>query len=641
MMMLFACFCLALPAVAAPPDEIIGELDVIHKDDFDNHVHFDNDYFLRDDNGVDWHQLKFDREPPAHFRSGHRIKVKGQHRGAHFQVESMEELGVVGDKKNTTSSTADSSTVSAALTVDERKAIVILVDLTNAKTGSYTTPAQVAGQMFTNVRSVDGLYRTTSQGKTAFPADTNGDGNPDVFGPYSINYDNSNCDYYGWATAAEQAAQNAGIDLSLYRHRVFVLPTYSSLPACGWAGVANVGCGTYCRAWIAEANSGMVYAHELGHNLNMAHAGTDPENDGIINSEYGDYSDPMGLSRNWMQFNASHINQMGWYAGYPGAIATVTSSGTFNLSAIGLDPTTAGGVPFMLKITKPNSGDIYYLSYRQPIGDYNQLSTTYTQGVNIHRYFGSGYAQTSHVKTLIDGESFNDSVNGITFTQVSHGSNSASVQVSFGCAAASPVAAVSPSTLAVQTGNAAIFNVNVTNKDSNSCSDTSFSLSYAGGVVSGLLATTELLLLPGQMGNSGLTVDTHLTDGSYALKITASDNDGQDPSHTSVQATATLLIDNTSPSTPTGLNGSTNRQGSMVLSWQASTDQGSGIASYSVYRNGTEIGTTTTNSYTDSTVASGASYDYDVRAKDKAGNVSLPSNPVLLTAGVKKGGGKR
>lgn len=30
----------------------------------------------------------------------------------------------------------------------------------------------------------------------------------------------------------------------------------------------------------------MIYVHELGHNLNLAHAATDPENDSTINSEY-------------------------------------------------------------------------------------------------------------------------------------------------------------------------------------------------------------------------------------------------------------------------------------------------------------------------------------------------------------------
>ena len=255
----------------------------------------------------------------------------------------------------------------------------------------------------------------------SLPADTDGDGQPDVFGPYTINYYNSTCNYYNWASAAEAAAQADGVDLSLYRHRVFVLPRSSELPACSWAGVANVGCGTFCRAWIA-GSTGMIYAHELGHNLSMAHAATDPENDSVINSEYGDYSDPMGSSgSNWYVFNAAHTDQMGWYNGIPGAISTVISSGTFNLAAIGLDPTSVNGVPFMLKIAKPNTNDLYYLSYRQPVGNYNQLSSNYTKGINIHRYKGSGYGYTTHIKTLINGETFTDSTSGISFTQVSQG----------------------------------------------------------------------------------------------------------------------------------------------------------------------------------------------------------------------------
>ena len=127
----------------------------------------------------------------------------------------------------------------------------------------------------------------------------------------------ANCNYYDWAYAAEAAAQAAGIDFSKYQHRVFVLPHYSSLPACTWAGVANVGCGTFCRAWIAEAESPMVTAHELGHNLNMAHAGTDPENDGTINAAYGDSSNPMGSSRAWHLFNGAHANQLGWFRPTP------------------------------------------------------------------------------------------------------------------------------------------------------------------------------------------------------------------------------------------------------------------------------------------------------------------------------------
>ncbi len=513
---------------SAPSDEITGDLDVIHKDDFDNHIHLENDYFLRDDNGIDWYQLHFDRSPPDHLRSGQRIRVKGQLNGHKFRVESLEEQSSANGKGSSIgdySTTTDSSSVAYSLAVDERKAVVILVDLINAKTGPYTTPVQVAGKMFTDVRSVDGLYREASLGKVSFPSDTDGDGNPDVFGPFAINYDNSTCDYYSWAYAAELAAQNAGIDLSLYRHRVFVLPT--SLPACSWNGIANVGCGTFCRAWIA-GSSGTIFAHELGHNLNMAHAGNDPENDNTINNVYGDVSDPMGSAgSSWRLFNAAYMDQMGWYASIPGAISTVTSSGTFNLAAIGLDPSSVNGAPFMLKIAKPNTSDLYYLSYRQAIGNYNQLSTTYTKGINIHRYVGSGYGYTTHIMTLIDGETFTDTSNGISFTQISQGGGYAAVQVSYGCATATPAVSISPATLAMSSGNSANFTVSVTNKDISGCSNTTFTLNYDGGVVNGSLASPGLTLSPSQTGNSTLIADTYLSEGSYPLTVVVTDSDGR------------------------------------------------------------------------------------------------------------------
>lgn len=634
---------LSFNSFSASPDEITGELDVIHKDDFDNHIHLENDYFLRDDNGIDWHQLHFDRTPPDHLRSGQRIRVKGRQNGRKFRVESLEEQSSVNGRGSSTgvySTTTDSASTADAMAIDERRAVVIMVDLTNAKTGSYTTPAQVAGKMFTDTRSVDGLYREASLGQMSFPADTDGDGKPDVFGPFAINYDNATCDYYSWAYAAEAAAQLAGIDLSLYRHRVFVLPRTSELPSCSWAGVANVGCGTFCRAWIA-GTTGMIFAHELGHNLNLAHAGTDPENDNTINNVYGDYSDPMGSSgSNWYLFNAAHMDQMGWYASIPGAISTVTSSGTFNLAAIGLDPSSINGSPFILKIAKPNTSDLYYLSYRQAVGNYNQLSTAYTKGINIHRYKGSSYGYTTHIKTLIDGETFTDTSNGISFTQISQGSGFATVQVSYGCAVNTPAVSISPATLAMASGNSANFTVTVSNKDMSGCSNTTFTLDHEGGVVNGSLASPDLTLSPSQTGNSILTADTYLSEGSYPLSVFVTDSDGRAPHHTGIsQGSATLIIDNTPPSTPSSLIGSINKQGKVVLSWQAATDELSGIADYLVYRNNELIGHTTSISYTDSTAVSGTSYEYVVIARDAAHNTSFGSSAILVIAGNNKGGG--
>lgn len=616
---------------AAEGVEVSGELDVIIKEDFDR-GRFEQDYFLREVGGQNWYQLEFKKAPPANWRSGQRIKVRGQPQGRKFQVESLDGQGV-------TLTTA--VPVAASQVVDEHKTVVLMVDLSNAKASTRYTLAQIVGQMYGNSLSVDGLYREASLGQVTFPADTDGNGQADVFGPFAISYDNSTCDYYGWASAAETAAQAAGIDLSLYKHRVFVLPRYSDLPACTWAGIANVGCGTYCRAWIAEAESGMVYAHELGHNLNMAHAGTDPGNDGVIDSAYGDSSDPMGSSRAWHVFSAGHIDQMGWYSGITGAITAVAASGPYDLAAIGAYPMVSGA-PTILKIAKPDSGDFYYLSYRQPVSYDATLASTYTSGINIHRYKGTGYGATSFIKTLSGGGSFTDSANGITVTQVSQTNGYATVQVSFGCAAQTPTVAVSPTKLVVRPGSAVNYSVSVSNQDLSGCNGTTFGLGYSGGAVAGSLAPSSLKLAAGQSGTGALSVNSNLADGSYSLAVAVTDTDGVAPNHSSAsQVAATLVVDGTAPSIPSGLKGTVDRRGRISLSWLAASDSLSGVAGYTVYRNGTAIGQDTSTSYTDSTTISGATYQYTVSARDIVGNNSAISGAVTVTAGSTKVGGKK
>ena len=611
--------------MAAPPFEVTGELDVIIKENFDQ-GRFAHDYFLRDEDGHGWYQLEFERTPPAHWRSGQRLRARGQPQGRKFRVESYDEqLGGGGQA----SATSQDAAAAAGQAVDVRKAVVLMVNLTNASAGqSYS---QIVGNMFTNARSVDGLYREASLGQTSFPADTDGNGQPDVFGPFAINYDNSTCNYYDWAYAAEAAAQNAGVNLSLYRHRVFVLPNTGSLPSCSWAGIANVGCGTFCRAWIA-GSTGMIFTHELGHNLNMAHAGSDPGNDGTIDSVYGDYSDPMGSSSsNWYLFNAAHIDQMGWYGGVPGAITTAAASGTYDLAAVGIDPQFAGAST-ALKIAKPDTGDFYYLSYRQPIGSYGQVSSTYTKGVNIHRYKGSGYGYTSYITTLVNGGVFTDSTNGITVQQVSQGGNYATVQISYGCAAATPNVALSPSTLAVKPGNAASFSVAVTNQDAGGCDRTVFGLALGGKAAS--VNPTSLSLTAGQTSSGSVGANSALADGAYSVTVSVVDTDGVAPNHAANgQGSATLVVDGTAPSTPASVTGSSDRQGRVNLSWLASTDALSGVAGYAVYRNGALIAQVSGTGYTDTSAASGTTYSYSVTARDAAGNVSATSSAAQVTAG--------
>lgn len=95
--------------------------------------------------------------------------------------------------------------------------------------------------------------------------------------------------------------------------------------------------------------------------------------------------------------------------------------------------------------------------------------------------------------------------------------------------------------------------------------------------------------------------------------------------------------DTTAPSVPTGLTVGTTTASSVSLSWTASTDAGSGVAGYEVYRGSTRIGTATSTSFTATGLSADTAYTFTVRATDRVGNVSAASTAV--TARTKAGTG--
>ena len=87
------------------------------------------------------------------------------------------------------------------------------------------------------------------------------------------------------------------------------------------------------------------------------------------------------------------------------------------------------------------------------------------------------------------------------------------------------------------------------------------------------------------------------------------------------------------PTTPTGLSASSVTASSVSLQWNASTDDTT-VTGYTVYRNGTAVGSTGSvgaTTYTDSTVAPSTSYSFTVDAFDGAGLHSAQSPPVSVT----------
>jgi hypothetical protein len=58
----------------------------------------------------------------------------------------------------------------------------------------------------------------------------------------------------------------------------------------------------------------------------------------------------------------------------------------------------------------------------------------------------------------------------------------------------------------------------------------------------------------------------------------------------------------------------------------------SGAVSYKIIRNGTQIDTSTTNTYVDVGLSSGTTYSYEVQAIDQSGNAIANSNTATTTA---------
>jgi uncharacterized repeat protein (TIGR03806 family) len=90
--------------------------------------------------------------------------------------------------------------------------------------------------------------------------------------------------------------------------------------------------------------------------------------------------------------------------------------------------------------------------------------------------------------------------------------------------------------------------------------------------------------------------------------------------------------DTTAPSVPAGITATAQSGTEILISWTASTDAGTGVAGYRIYRDGAAapVASVTTTSYTDGNLFPGTNYSYTVRAFDAA----TPPNESALSGAV-------
>ena len=85
------------------------------------------------------------------------------------------------------------------------------------------------------------------------------------------------------------------------------------------------------------------------------------------------------------------------------------------------------------------------------------------------------------------------------------------------------------------------------------------------------------------------------------------------------------------PSTPDNVVATSSRNPLAVnVTWNAAVDTQSPVT-YRIYRGGTQVGTSTTDAFTDGTVAGNRTYSYTVRAIDSASNLGAASTAASVT----------
>jgi hypothetical protein len=479
--------------------------------------------------------LHLSKKPDRNLLTGMKVRVKGVRSGSTLETEDLTSSVQTSD---VAASSPDAGTSSLAVSTNpfgEQKTLVILVNFQDKATQPFTVD-EARDVAFNQVSN---YFREASYGQTWMTGD--------VYGWYTIPVSSTVCDTAAIATNAQQAAANAGANLSAYNHYVYAFPTN----ACSFTGLASLG-GNPSQAWINNSFRVGVVGHEMGHNFGLYHSrsidcGTVVLGSTCTTSEYGDNLDIMGMADS-AHYNAFQKERLGWlgYGASP-PIQTVTASGTYWIDAY--ETTTGTKALKVLKSIDPATGlrTWYYIEHRTATG-FNSylvghdnvlggvLVRTGSEGDGDETYLLDMTPETTAWwdPALIAGQSYTDPTAGVTINTISADNTGALVQITVSaqaCTHVSPSVSVTPGqTQWLRSGSAFTYTVSVTNNEATGCSASDFNLTTnlpAGWAVA--YTSPTLNIAPGGSATSSITVTSPAgaPDGSYSIGVNAANASNQ------------------------------------------------------------------------------------------------------------------
>jgi MYXO-CTERM domain-containing protein len=300
-------------------------------------------------------------------------------------------------------------------------------------------------------------------------------GRQDITGAVAsgLSFDMSGCNYSALASGLRSQASTA---LGLTpQHYLWYFRTNNG--SCQWSGLASVGSpqSPARDTWYNASSSCVVLVQEPAHNFGMAHSSslrcdsstifpndpsdTDDASNCAPNStrcchrEYGDMYDPMGGG--CRHTNAWQKAYQGWFGGCNSV--RVNTSGTYTLHPLEVECNGIQVLQIPMPVTNriiPRSGGggqasndnvrFYYLELRTRTGFDQPMSNAPTVLVHVGPDYRSRTQNGLHT-WLLDmtpssnsnnsfdgmavGQTFTDPAGGVSFTAVSIGATSASIQV--------------------------------------------------------------------------------------------------------------------------------------------------------------------------------------------------------------------